>query len=104
MDRSSYVEAKDGRLKQHTKSIRENQISVALMMLYLHGYEIELHYTGTPNASAAQELLDELGYDGIGVWSCSTRDGGIWETWQRACLKTGEIPNNWSGFSYEKAN
>ena len=94
MDMQQYSKAKEGRLKKHTNAIRENQISVALMMLNLKGYAVELHYMGRPLASEAQELLDELGYEGIGVWSCSTKDGGIWTTWQRACLKTGQVPEN----------
>lgn len=80
----------ESKLRKHTEAIREHQISVALMFLYLNGYEIELHYTGKVNASAAFELLDELGYDGIPIWSCSTKDGGVWTTWQRQALKTGE--------------
>lgn len=97
MDMSRFSEvtkAKDGRLRQHTDAIRENQISVALMMLYLQGYEIKLEYTGTINASAALECLEELEFETqTAIWSCSTTAGGIWEPWQRACLKTGQVPD-----------
>ena len=93
MDMSQYSKAKDGRLRQHTDAIRENQISVAQMILYLKGYQPEWHYTGTINASAAQELLEELEEYRTPIWSCSTKAGGIWETWQRACLKTGQVPD-----------
>ena len=97
MDMTEFAKAKEGRLQKHTKAIRDNKISVALMMLYLEGYDVELHYRGHPLADLAQEALDELGYDGIDIWSCSTRDGGIWETWERAALKTGTL-DEWEKF------
>jgi len=87
----------DGEYKlfKHCKAIRENQLSVAFMIFYLHGYEIELHRTDTPLASAAQECLDELGYEGIDIWSCSTKSGGIWERWQRDALKYGILTDSY---------
>ena len=81
----------DYKLRKHCKAIRENQVSVAFMLLYLSGYEFEVKQTGAPLASAARECLDELGYDGIDVWSCSTTAGGIWTVEQRKMLKTGEV-------------
>jgi hypothetical protein len=92
MDMTKYTDAKkpEFKLRKHTEAIREHQVSVALMMLYLAGYDVELRYTGKPLASLAQEALDELGYDGIDIWSCSTKDGGVWTTEQRRMLKTGE--------------
>ena len=78
------------KLRKHCKAIRENQLSVAFMILYLHGYNFDLHTRNVSLASAAQECLDELGYDGIDIWSCSTTAGGIWTTEQRRMLKTGE--------------
>lgn len=85
-------------LKEHTAAIKSNQVSVALMILYLAGYEVELNDTGQPRAGAAREALDELSYDGVSIWSCSTSRGGIWETWQRSCLKTGtnEAYDRWA--------
>jgi hypothetical protein len=82
---------KEGRLAEHTKAIRDNQLSVAFMILYLHGYEFEMRRTDKPLASAARECLDELGYDGISLWSQSTTKGGIWTVEQRRQLKTGEV-------------
>lgn len=92
MDMSQYTTSDftAHKLRKHTEAIREHQLSVALMFLYLNGYDVELHYRGKPLASLAQEALDELGYDGIPIWSCSTKDGGVWTTWQRKALKTGE--------------
>ena len=75
------------KLRKHCKAIRENQLSVAYMILYLHGYEFELFRGDKPLASAARECLDELGYDGIDLWSCSTTAGGIWTVPQRAMLR-----------------
>ena len=62
------------------------------MFLNLAGYHVELHYMGEPLASAAKELLDEIkGDDQTAIWSCSTKDGGVWETWQRDALKYGRL-------------
>ena len=72
------------RRQVHLKAIRENQVSVANMIMFLA--------EDPPNASAAKECLDELDFDGQkGVWSCSTKDGGMWETWQRDALKYGDL-------------
>ncbi len=88
MDRSSFSGpvSSDYKLRKHCKAIRENQVSVAFMILYLHGYEFELNRTDAPLASAARECLDELGYDGIDIWACSPTAGGIWTTEQRKML------------------
>ena len=93
MDMTQYTDnvPSDYKLRKHCKAIRENPVSVAFMILYLHGYEFELKRTDAPLASAARECLDELGYDGIDIWSCSTTAGGIWTTEHRNMLKTGEI-------------
>jgi len=79
------------KLRNHCKAIRENQLSVAFMLLALNGWECDMHRTDKPNAGFAKECLDELGYDGIDLWSCSTQAGGIWTTKQRHMLKTGEV-------------
>jgi len=81
----------DYKLRKHCKAIRENQVSVACMLLALNGYSVELNRAGTPLAGYARECLDELGYEGIDIWSCSTTAGGIWTTEQRNMLKTGEV-------------
>ena len=89
MDMSKFN--KDNRLIQHTDAIREHQISVGLMFLYLAGYHVELHYVGKPLVSAAHELLEELGDNRIPIWSCSTKNHGVWHPWQRHALKCGEL-------------
>ena len=91
MDMSKYSDVPEYKLRKHCKAIRENQLSVAFMILYLHGYEFDLRRTDVPLASAAQECLDELGYDGIDLWSCSTQAGGVWTTEQRRMLKSGDV-------------
>lgn len=73
----------ESKLRRHNKAIRENKLSVAHMILFLE--------EDPPNASAAKECLDELGYEGIDIWSCSTTAGGIWERWERDALKYGEL-------------
>ena len=72
------------RRRVHLAAIRKNQVSVAEMILFLA--------ENPPNASAAKEALDELDWeDAKGIWSCSTKDGGMWETWQRYALKAGDL-------------
>ena len=92
MDMTRYTQTGDTewKLRKHTKAIRENQLSVAFMLLALNGYECDMHRTDKPNASFAKECLDELDMEGqVGVWSCSTKAGGIWTTEQRRMLKYG---------------
>ena len=98
MDMSDFTNREDNqevRLAQHCGGIRKNQVPAALIMLVLHGYHVTLEYVGLPNASAAKEMLDELGYEGIPIWSCSTKAGGIWEPWQRDAMKYGELGRSW---------
>ena len=106
MDMSEFTRVRDlkeARLRRHLKGLRENQISVALIMLELAGYRVTLDYVGEPNASAAKEILDEL-EDPTSVWSCSTKDGGVWETWQRDAMKYGDLTttNSWNVWKTRK--
>ena len=79
-------------LRRHTEAIRDNQISVALMFLYLQGYDIQLEYMGEPRVSEAREIFNELtNAEKISLWSMSTTKGGVWETWQRDALKYGNL-------------
>jgi hypothetical protein len=83
-------------LRKHTEAIREHQISVALMFLYLQGYQVELHYMGEPQVGAAQELLNEMDdEDHVSLWSMATSKGGVWETWQRDALKFGRLTDSY---------
>ena len=94
MDMTKYTTADKGewKLKKHTEAIRENQLTVAYIIFSLHGYKFTLEKTDAPLASFARECLSELDHkDQIGLWSCSTRDGGMWTPKQRAMLKTGEV-------------
>lgn len=101
MDMTTFTNKEDyseARLRRHLFGLRNNQVSVALIVLALHGYEVRLDRIGEPNASLAKELLDELGTESTAVWSCSTKDGGFWETWQRDAMKYGDLTttNSWS--------
>ena len=97
MDMSKF-KAKDGRLEQHTKAIRDNQVSVALMLLYLNGFEVTIRDTGFPLAEDAKEELDSLKEKSVPIWSCSPTAGGIWETWQRDALKYGRLERSWETY------
>ena len=104
MDMTTFTNKEDyreARLRRHLFGLRKNQVSVALIVLALHGYHVRLEYLGEPNASAAKEMLDELGGDSVDVWSCSTKDGGFWETWQRDAMKYGDLTttNSWGVWS-----
>lgn len=89
MDAGKYVNAsphKDvgWKLQGHLKAIRENQFEVAEIILLL-SQEI-------PDAEGAREVLYGLDQQSqIGLWSCSTKQGGMWERWQRDALKYGEL-------------
>ena len=79
------------KLRRHLLAIRENQLSVAYMILYLNGFDFEITASGPPLASAARECLRELdNHTMTNIWSCSTTSGGIWTTPQRHMLKYGE--------------
>ena len=72
------------KLKEHLRAIRENQLEVAEIILLLSQTE--------PDAEGAKEVLESLDQkDQVGLWSCSTKDGGMWERWQRDALKYGEL-------------
>ena len=82
----------DSKLRRQGEAIRLNKISVGLAFLYLAGYEVELHYIGKPNASAAKEVIDELNYETqTAIYSVSTRDGGVWERWERDAIFYGRV-------------
>ena len=79
-------------LKRHTAGVREHQIAIALVLLYLNGYIPTISYLGEPLVDVAKEVWDELSNeDKIALWSCSTRGGSIFETWQRDALKYGDL-------------
>jgi len=93
----------DYKLRKHCKAIRENKVPVAVIMLALEGWEVDLHRgtvrrAGTPLAGFAKECLDEISSGGteaekqahIDIYSCSPTAGGVWSTSDRRMLKTGE--------------
>jgi hypothetical protein len=72
------------KLKAHLKAIREYQLEVAEIILLLS--------QDIPDAEGAREVLSGLPEQAqIDLWSCSTKAGGMWERWQRDCLKYGEV-------------
>ena len=75
------------KLRKHTKAIRENQLPVACMLAGLHGIPIDLSLRMEPLIEWARECFEELEPEAqIGVWSCSTKAGGIWTPEQRKIL------------------
>ena len=52
-----------------------------------------------PNATRAMESFEEMeNEDKIAIWSLSPTAGGIWETWERHAIKTGDLNNSWDVF------
>ena len=103
-NKEDYTEA---RLRRHLFALRNNSVSVALIKLLLHGYDVDMEYLeqryiGKPNASAAREVLEELEDDRTAIYSCSTKDGGVWETWEREALHTGELGKAWDTWKNRK--
>ena len=91
MDMTQYNNASDYKLRKHCKAIRENQVSVAVMLLALEGIPVDLSLRGEPMPEFARECLRELDTeDQVGIYSCSTLAGGIWSTVQRRMLFTGK--------------
>ena len=87
----------DSKLKKHLEAIRSHQVTIAEIILYLS--------EDPPDAEAARELLETLSMeDQIAIWSVSTRDGGIWETWQRDALKYGRLDatDSWKAWCNRK--
>ena len=76
-----YGEAK---LRRHLAAMCRNKPVMAAIFRFLT--------EDPPNASAASEALEELPHsEQIAIWSVSTKDGGIWETWERDALKHGDL-------------
>ncbi len=74
----------ESRLKRHTAAVRANQFTVLAILQHL--------LADPPRASAALECLEECDRDmQIDLWSHSPSAGGIWTTWQREALHTGEL-------------
>ena len=83
MDRSQYSST-DSKLKRHLEAIRRNKDIVGHIFLFLS--------EDPPNASAAMEAFDELPHeDQTLIYSVSTRDGGVWETWERNAIFYGRL-------------
>jgi hypothetical protein len=86
MDMSSHTEPtkQPSKLQQHVDALRRNKLTIGHIFLFLS--------EDPPNASAAREALGELSEkDQIAIWSISTKDGGVWETWERDALKYGDL-------------
>jgi len=72
------------RLRAHTAAVRRNKDILGPLFNFLSEQP--------PNASAAQEAFEEIDHkDQIDLFLAPTK-GGIWETWERDVLKTGDIP------------
>ena len=75
------------RLRKHTAAVRRNKDILGPLFNFLSEQP--------PNASAAQEVFEELGYqEQIDLYLAPTK-GGIWETWERDAIKTGEVSNSY---------
>jgi hypothetical protein len=91
VDATHYVtpSAKDGadfKLRKHCEAIRRNKDILWHVFKYLS--------EDPPNASAAAECFEEIHWqDKIDIWSVSTKNGGIWNTWERHAIKEGELSN-----------
>ena len=63
MLKAQYTITPEYKLRKHCKAIRENQVAVAVMILAMEGYPVDLTKRGKPMPGFARECLDELGYD-----------------------------------------
>jgi hypothetical protein len=84
MTKYTTTDGSDFKLRRHTEAIRRNKDIIAHVFIHLSSQP--------PNASAAKEAFDELPYDDqIAAYSCSTKDGGVWETWERDAIFYGRL-------------
>lgn len=75
------------RLRQHCAAIRRNKDILWHVFSFLQ--------EEPPNASAAQEAFEEIHFeDKIALYLAPSK-GGIWETWERTAIKTGELGNDY---------
>ena len=98
MDMSSFTRDAAGRdirkLRDHLAALRRNKDIIGHVFLFLS--------ETPPNASAALEAFEEIGFDDkIKIWSVAPRDGGVWESWEREALKTGTLGRSWEIYKAE---
>jgi hypothetical protein len=104
MDMQRFITAQElspgeAKLRRHCEAIRRNKDVLASIFTFLN--------EDPPNASAAQECLEELSQeDQIALWSVSPTAGGVWHTWERDALKYGDlyITNSWSVYAARNNN
>ena len=81
-DMSKY--STDSKLRRHCEAIRRNKDIIGSVFIYLSEHP--------PNASAAEEAFNELNHeDQTAIYSVSTKDGGVWETWERDAVFYGRL-------------
>ena len=79
-----FEEAASSKVLRQVLAMRRNKDVIRQILNYLA--------EDIPNASAAREALEEIEpRDRIDIWSCSTKAGGFWETWERDALKYGDL-------------
>ncbi len=84
MSQYSKKNSTDSKLRRHCEAIRRNKDIIGSIFIHLSEHP--------PNASAAEEAFNELGKeDQTDIYSVSTRDGGIWETWERDAVFYGRL-------------
>ena len=91
------------RLLRLTEAIRHNQETVAEILKDLSNIEWLLTHGGTRDiidslASCVLEAYEELSQDDQIALYMAPSKGGIWETWQREVIKTGEIGPAWDAY------
>jgi hypothetical protein len=92
MDMTTFMIAKpsgDIKLLKLCDAIRRNKRDILVAVFQFLNED-------PPNASAAQEAFEEMNHeDQIAIFSVSKTAGGIWETWEREALKTGQLGPAW---------
>ena len=86
MDMTAYTSTQqtDSKLRRQVDVLRRNKDIFAHVFKHLSD--------DPPNASAAKEAYDELPYDDqIPGYSVSTKDGGVWERWERDAIFYGRL-------------
>ena len=95
------VQARLARLEHQSEVIRRNQSTISAIFEWFHYIE-KMALAEDPKQKEycgfAHEAFEEMSNDDQIALYRAPSSGGIWETWQREVLKTGELGPAWNAY------